>query len=55
MDTDVGRRENVVEQSVPDEPRRGRLAKEERMDIVPMSVMPFSGGHAPLNEMSKGE
>ena len=38
MNTDIGRRENVVEQSPPGEPHRELLAKEERMDIVFMSV-----------------
>ena len=53
MNTGIGRRENVVKQSPPDEPRRGRLAKEDRMDIVFILVMLFSGGRAPLNEMLK--
>ena len=36
MNTDVGRRENVVEQSPPGEPRRELLARRENGDCVPV-------------------
>ena len=48
-----------MEQSPPGEPMAGRLsalapsATEERMVVVFMSVIPFSGEHAPSNEILK--